>query len=247
MARQRPYSSETLTSKRDLSGAMSQPPRYESPLFRSFKAIEADSYRSILRFVEDHLPDISLLPVEEYFSLQHAYVAALYETGAYEKVVALSQQLLELSIIHNIYEIEGEDVYRVLLLRRASAEFYLMNYAESTRLCDQMLRLYPDFKEASILFERSLYQKPNGWVSKARATSVALFLLAAFLIAIEVLVVQSFWPEHTRAMMWLRNLSFLAGWLLLLGGDIIHRSWAWGKVRRLGKVYALRRAGRLQA
>ena len=216
----------------DLSGVMSQQPRYESPLFRSFKAIEADSYRTILRFVEDHLPDISLLPVEEYFSLQYAYVAALYETGAYEKVLQLSQQLLELCIIHNIYEVESEDVFRVLLLRRASACFYLMEYEQSAKLCDELLRLHPDCKEATVLYERALYQMPNGWVSRSRATSVALFLLAAFLIALEVLVVQTFWPDYSTPLMWVRNLSFLFGWLLLLGGDIIHRSWAWGQGRK---------------
>lgn len=211
---------------------------YGSSLYESFKAIDVDSYRSILRFVEDHSRDISRLPVAEYFSLQFAYVAALYETGAYRRVIELSDELLELSIVHNLDVVDGEDAFRVLLFRRASSLFYLMRYDECLRVTDQLLRLHPGFAAAALLYEKALYQRPNPWISRGRALSVALFLLAAGLIAAEVLVVRHFFEAWAAGFGHARNACFIVGWVLLLGGDVGHRSWAWATVKRRRSRYA---------
>ncbi len=108
-------------------------------LFRTFKEIEADGSRSVLRFVEEHARDISMLPVREYFGLQYAYCAALFETGNYRLVVDGTEELLELSIVHNLDEVDGEDAFRTLLDRRASSLFHLMRYDECIHICDQNL------------------------------------------------------------------------------------------------------------
>ena len=222
-----------------------QTPR-NSQLYRSFKAIEADSYRSILRFVENHTDELHLLTAREYFDLQYAYVAALYETGAYEQVVAQTTRLLELAIEHSVTEVDGEDAYRALLFRRAHGLFHLMRYDECIRVCDQTLRLYPEDRAVAHLYERALYQRPNVWVSRARATSVSLFLAAALLIAAEVIVVQHFLEEWAADVTLARNVCFVAGWLLLLGGDIAHRAWAWTRVANARRSYRARRAANMR-
>ena len=223
---------------------MSESQTYENSLYASFKAIDVGSYRSILRFVEDHSRDIGLLPVAEYFSLQFAYVAALYETGAYARVVDLSDELLELSIVHNLVTVDGEDAFRVLLFRRASALFYLMRYDECVRVTDQLLRIHPGFTAAALLYEKALYQRPNRWISRGRALSVTLFLVAAVLIAAEVLVVHHFFEPWSAAFGHARNACFILGWALLLGGDVGHRSWAWTTVRRRRGRYEEARSAR---
>jgi len=216
-----------------------------SPLFRTFKEIEADGSRSVLRFVEEHARDISMLPVREYFGLQYAYCAALFETGNYRLVVDGSEELLELSIIHNLEEVDGEDAFRTLLYRRASSLFYLMRYEECIHICDQLLRLHPQFVEAGQLYEKALYQKPIAWIARARALSVALFLFAAALIAFEVLVINQFAEDSWRTgFEYLRNGCFLLGWLMLLGGDIGHRTWAWSRVKHRRMKYLSKRTNR---
>ena len=217
---------------------------FESPLYRSFKAIEGDSYRSILRFVEDHSTDISQLPVPEYFDLQYAYVAALYETAGYQRVVDLTHELLELSIAHDLREVGGEDAYRSLLFRRASSLFRLARFGECAHVTDQLLRLYPNFRAASLLYEKALYQKPNAWLARARALSVVLFLAAAAVIAAELLVVRHLLPDHTEWVELTRNLCFLLGWVLLLGADLGHRAVAYLAVRRRRARAQRRRAAR---
>jgi tetratricopeptide (TPR) repeat protein len=216
-----------------------------SPLFRTFKEIEPDGSRSVLRFVEEHAQDISMLPVREYFGLQYAYCAALYETGNYRQVVECTKELLELSIMHNLNEVDGEDAFRTLLFRRASSLFHLMSYDECIHICDQLLRLHPQFLEAGQLYEKALYQKPIAWIAKARALSVALFLSAATLIAFEVLVINQFAEATWRTVFeYCRNGCFLLGWLMLLGGDIAHRTWAWSRVKHRRSKYASKRASR---
>ena len=216
--------------------------QYVSSLFQSFKEIEPDGYRSILRFVEDHSTDISMLPVQEYFALQYAYAAALFETGGYQRVVALSDELLELSIVHSLQEVDGEDAYRALLYRRASSLLHLMRYDECIYVCDQLLRLHPTFTAAGILYEKALYQRPNALITRGRALSVVLFLLAASLIAFEVLVAEYFFGDRLDPYLgYVRNGSLFLGWSLLLFGDIAHRGFAWWRVRLRKVRYATRR------
>ncbi len=218
---------------------MSESQTNTSPLYRSFKLIEGESYRSILRFVEDHSTDISLLPIREYFELQYAYVAALFETGGHARVVELTHELLELSIVHSLIHVDGEDAFRTLLFRRASSLFHLMRYEQCLHVCDQLIRLHPDFAAATLLYEKALYQRPNKWVTRARAFSVFLFLAAATLIAAEVLVLDYILDTKVdRNFAHLRNGCFIIGWCLLLFGDIGHRSWAWLRVKSRANQYA---------
>ena len=221
---------------------MSESQTYQSELYLSFKAIEGDSYRSILRFIEEHSTDITFLPVREYFQLQYAYVLALYQTGAYQRVVDKSEELIELSIFHNIVEVDGEDAFKVLLYKRASSLFHLMEYEACLHVCDQLFRLAPEHEEAAILYEKALYQKPITWISRARLLSVGLFLSAATLIAIEVLLIQYILNiEVGDWLVYARNTCFILGWILLLVGDVGHRAWAWIKVRNKKRTYHNRR------
>ncbi len=226
---------------------MAELPTYESHLYRSFKAIDSDSYRSILRFIENHSAELGKLPVREYFDLQYAYVAALYETGAYVRVVSETVELLELSIVHSIVSVGDEDVFRVLLYRRANSLFHLMAYEEAERVVDQLLRIYPEHAPSRQLHERILYQRPNRWVGRGRAASVLLFLASALLIALEVLVVVHFFPDWSQVIMQVRNVAFVTGWVLLLGGDLLHRAWAWMRVSHVASTYQKRRAQKSNA
>ncbi|MFK8057502.1 MAG: hypothetical protein AB8F78_15360 [Saprospiraceae bacterium] len=225
---------------------MTNNPQLKStPLFRTFKEIEAAGSRSVLRFVEENALDISRLPVKEYFGLQYAYCSALFETGNYRLVVECTVELLELSILDNLVEVDGEDAFRTLLFRRASSLFHLMQYEECIHVCDQLLRLHPDFVEAGQLYEKALYQKPIAWIAKARALSVALFLFAAALIAFEVLVINQFAEANWRTgFEYFRNGCFLLGWVMLLGGDIGHRTWAWSRVKHRRMKYIAKRGSR---
>ena len=224
---------------------MTNPQTKSSNLFSTFKEIEAGGSRSVLRFVEEHARDISMLPVREYFNLQYAYCSALFETGNYQLVVDCTVELLELSILDNLKEVDGEDAFRTLLYRRASSLFHLMKYEECIHVCDQLLRLHPQFVEAGQLYEKALYQKPIPWIAKARALSVALFLFAAALIAFEVLVINQFAESTWRTgFEYFRNGCFLFGWLLLLGGDIGHRTWAWSRVKHRRMKYISKRNSR---
>lgn len=204
-----------------------------TPLYRSFRELRSASFRTVMRFVEDHTRDISLLPVHEYFALQYGYVAALHQAGHHARVAELTEELLEVSIVHNLREVDGEQAFEVLLYRRADAFFHLAEYRAATHVATELVRLQPDDPEAVSLLERTLYQRYNPWVARLRQLSVVLFLVAASLIAFEVLVIHNFFSGWSDGFELARNVSFVVGWSVLLGADVGHRSWAWWRVRGL--------------
>ena len=215
-----------------------------SKLFRSFRLISATGHRSVIRFVEDHLADIHELPVREYFELRYWHLAALYEVGDYQAVLDVSTELLELSILEDIRTVEEEDAYRTVLFRRASALYKSAQYAAAAQLCEQIVRLYPQFRAAALLYERALYQQPNPRVRMGRAACIVLFLSAAALTALELLVVDYFFEQHLSFVVLLRNVVFALGWLLMLVGDVGYRAYAWLRVRTTVMAATRRRAAR---
>ena len=75
---------------------------YHSKVYRDFKEIREDSFRTVIVFYERYLPDISSLEFPEQFELLVDYADALFESGAYQKHLIASREIIRNSIYNNI-------------------------------------------------------------------------------------------------------------------------------------------------
>mgnify|MGYP001546090202 CR=1 FL=1 len=205
---------------------------YHSLLYRNFKEIAADNFRQIIRFYEENEKKIRFLHFEEYFDLQAAYVNALFEIGAYKKYLLGVDQVIEMTITHNIRQHHGEDVFRQLLFRKAASLYNLHDFDKSRYILCELIKIDKNDKFAIQLLTACLRKQPSNWLRVFRAVSIFLFLATALIIFIEVMAIRPFFENYSSDIELIRNISFVSGLLVLGTGVLYHRLHADYKVSR---------------
>lgn len=188
-------------------------PAYRLKLYRNFKALGATDFHSIVRYYEQHEDGLVSLDFEEYFDCALLYTQALYETGDYGKHVVMSDHLLELIIMNNVETLGGEDIYARVLYRKAAAQFNQFEFANAGHVLRELIKLHPRDEPAKRLLLHCLLEQKPSWLQKVRAFAVALTLLAATAIALEIFIVKPFFPQWFDMALVVHNV-FLAGGIL---------------------------------
>ncbi len=189
---------------------------YHSKVYQDFMEIQNEEYRTIIRFFEEYQNEINQLDVEEYFELTMAYTKALFEVGAYNSFLNIVDEAIAATIDHNIQFYKGEDIYQELLFRKAAAHYNLHNYEESKYILRELIKIDP-WNQISVRFlKKCLRSQQPAYIRSARAGIVALFMLAALVIAVEILILRPVFPEYVTVVENTRNIIFLSGIGLLI-------------------------------
>ena len=102
------------------------------------------SFHERIRFFESHSQEISTLSTSEKSEIQFDYLCCLFEIGRYRKFLAQVDPLIEEVIIENIYEIEGKDVYKDLLSKKAASSYNISDHAQADYILKSLMSLYPE-------------------------------------------------------------------------------------------------------
>lgn len=197
-------------------------PKYRSKIYGDFQTIPATEWRTVVRYYESCEEQIRELDFAEYFVILMAYTNALFETGAYQKHLLMADVLIETSVMNDVELFRGEDVFRYALFRKASSYFFLHELDKCEYILRELLRINPYDQPAALLLKKCLRKKHPAFVAQARAAAIFLFLLSAFIICLEVLIVRPFYPAFDQPVEMSRNFVFLLGILALVSGDLIH-------------------------
>lgn len=196
---------------------------YHSRVYRDFKGISAIDYRKIIHFYEAHEEEIRGLDEDEYFEMLTAYVNSLFEVGEYRQHCLMVDLVIEASIERNIHLYRGEDLFRKMLFRKAASHYHAEDYSQAEYILKELLRMDPSHQHASLFLKKCLRQKEPGFLQRVRAASIFLFLLAALVISIEVLIVRPFYEIHTHLVEVSRYSIIALGCLVWAGGIGLHR------------------------
>ena len=196
---------------------------YRSKIYRGFKEIESNEYHSLVQYYEAHEKQIKQLDFSEFFDVLITYTEALFEVGSYQSHALMVNTAIEISIENNIKFYNKKDIFSELLFKKAASCFNLMKYQEAEHILRELIKINPQ-NEISIRFlNKCLNQTKPSFVRNAQAFSIVLFLLAALLISIEVIVVRPLFEAHTSTLELTRNGIFSFGVLVLMGAELAHR------------------------
>lgn len=196
-----------------------------SKTYNNFKEIDMYAYQLIVDFYATHKEDIQRLKFHEYFELHLAYIEALLETGLYQNLLKICDETIEAVIQNNIQYYQGEDIYRKLLLRKASAHFNLLEYHKTEFILKELIKINPKDGHAIRFFRKSQIHRPPTFVQNTRNVSLLLFLFTAMVICFEMSYFGFGKSQSEMGMMIevARNVVFLTGWFILILGDGIFR------------------------
>ncbi len=196
---------------------------YHSRVYRDFKAIDSAAYRQIIHFYEKQEASIQGLDFEERFDMLSAYVDALFEIGSYQKHLLLVDYVIESAILQNIQSYKGKDIYFNMLFRKAASLYNLVEYDSAVRILRELVKIDPWNKDAVSFLKKCMRKKQPRLLQYSKAASILLFLLAAFVIGIEVLFIHPFYNQLVPLVERSWMLTLLFGIILLVIGDLVHR------------------------
>lgn len=213
-------------------------------LYRNFKAIEINDFHGIIRYYEQNEDGIRSLDFIEYMDCTLLYAHALYEAEYYGKFLVMCDHLLELSIMQNIQEWEGDDLYHRLLLSKSAALYQQQEYAKSERVLKEVIKIYPYDGLAAVYLNKAMLRQRPLWLFHARGLTVGLALIAVVVIALEIVALPQLFPSLSTPFQIAHNLLIGLSLASLALSEAFH---VWRCRRRCVKFVAQARKRRQEA
>ncbi len=192
-------------------------------LYRDFQDIDGSAYHTIIRFYETKIRVITRLPFDLYFDILVDYTNALFEVGAYAKHLPAADEVVRLSIENNIQFHKGEDIYFKNLYQKAASHYNRLEYEQAIHILRELIKIAPHHGLSILFLKKCMNRSQPKYIKIARATSIVLFLGAAIITAIEVMVIRPFSATHTIVFEQIRFATLGIGILVLLGTFLYHR------------------------
>jgi tetratricopeptide (TPR) repeat protein len=212
---------------------MNQPQTYYSQLYRNFRAIEAGEFRKLVHFYERHEKEIVHLEFVEYFELLVTYTNALFEIAAYQKHLLMADVVIEISFAENITEVGGQEIFHATLFQKAASYYNLFDFPKAIYILSELVKMEPNNPEVAEFLERCLRQNRPQLIRHTRAIAIFIFLATALIISVEALIIRNFYANWAHLVEISRNYLFVLGFIVLIGGELVHRFKAKREVLKL--------------
>lgn len=182
-----------------------------SQVYPLFKGLDRDNPMEVIRFYSEYQGHIRQLDDKAYFEITRAYGDALVASEAYEQFVAIADELITHTLMDTSTGAAGKLLYQRFIRQKGESLIHLGQHNEAVHIFKELLKMDPNnrFYQKQMLDARLLH-KPT-WMNHVRAVTILMFLASAFVIAVEVLVVRTFFTDYSRLVELLRSLLFIAG------------------------------------
>lgn len=202
------------------------------PVYREFKTMEDHSFRSIVRYFEEHREGIRQLPFDEYFELLVEYANALFETGKYHKHLKASEGIIDWVIDRNIKYYRGVDIFRQTLFKKAASHYNLHQISKAQHIIEELIKMDPRDSKNRRFLVRCFRKRPSSLKQKLRAVCIGFILMSALTISAELLIFRPFYPSWVQSVELLRNILFALGIFVFIAGEGVHRFRSWQSMRK---------------
>ena len=196
---------------------------YHTKIYRDFKEIESGEYRDIVSYYDEFEADIRQLDFQEYFEVLVTFVDALFQLGKYQKHLLMVDVAIEASVMNNVKMYQDTDIFHKLLFQKAASSYHTFDLERADHILRQLIKMHPKDKISALFLKKCLRRKRPTFIANTRAISILLFLSAAVVISIEVLVIENFFQNILWAITLFRNVLFASGMAALIGGELWHR------------------------
>lgn len=168
----------------------------DNELYIQYFNIGVTSYREKVKFYEQHILNRDALDFESQVDIDLDYLQALFEVGKYHRFLSKVDHYIELVIMENIELHNGEDIYSVLLFKKAACLYNLHQYEASLVILEQLQKIDPGNEVAPRLRYKCTRQLHKNRDETFRAVSVVSLLCGVSLKVAEILVIEPFYDEY---------------------------------------------------
>lgn len=199
-----------------------------------FNGISPKLFQIIIHYFERNRYLFSSLDKPVYFEVKVKYLNALFNQGAYEKIVEEIDEAIEICIQENIYDLGTyKNIYAQLLFKKAVALFHTNQLPQALRVLKALIRLNGQRDAYLYLVRRCCQQSYKPIIMKSRAIFIGLLLLTAAVLAIEIFLIKNFFPTYEPEIQLSRNILFATSLIVLLLPELGCRWAAYLKAKQI--------------
>ena len=119
---------------------MNQDNIYDDLYFRYYN-LGNHAYYDKVKFYETYIKENDNLLYEEKLDLTLDYVLSIFSIGKYHKFLSLVDPIIETIIRDNIHSFNDQDLFQILLFKKAAALYNLKKYEESIIISKQLVKI----------------------------------------------------------------------------------------------------------
>jgi len=196
-------------------------------LLLDYSKIEKTNYKAKVQFYESKQNKISELLPKDKLEFDVDYTNALFELGKYVKCEGILHGLILTVIRDNIFDLDGKDVYQDLLFKKSACHFNIGEPEKCKHILSELIKINPDEANYKNFYKRCFrieHKKTYRWMG---GLVVAIFLVSAIIVPVELLVVKPFYNAAAQGVEFLRNgLIVIALILTCMKEYLFHKSFS---------------------
>lgn len=196
---------------------------HRSDFYFEYHRMGHGAFRDKVRFYEENKSVLSGLDYEERVDIDLDYLICLFEIGKYHKFLMKVDPMIETTIIDNIYEYNGINIYNDLLFKKAACLFNTGQYQKSDTVAKALLKIDPKAEDVRSLYGKSKRKQGNDWYETMKAAAMVLLISAVSISIAELIVVKAFYENLLSTFHMLKMTCFILGFLFLIGKEIYLR------------------------
>jgi hypothetical protein len=131
--------------------------------------------------------------------------------------------VIEASVMERVHDWRGQDIFRLMLFRKAASCYHLRRMEEAIHILLELLRMDREDRDVRRFLVTCLRVRDPSVLRRRQALVMASLLMGMGLWLMEVLVIRNFFPSwggYAGTVAWI-GIAGSGGWLL--GGMLWHR------------------------
>lgn len=185
-------------------------------IYWEYFKLDETAYRDKVRLYEEHTTEISTLFFEEKLEIEVDYLFCLFEIGRYDRYLSKVDTMIETVIMENIYQIQGIDIFKELLFRKAACYYQLKQYKKANDILKQLISMDASNPYYMGLYTICLRKTHNDISLSIKAMAVACFMIVLGITLARILI-EPFFAYYFEPFIILRTALFFSAILLLVG------------------------------
>lgn len=191
-------------------------------------SIDSNSYSRKISFYEEHKSAIDLLIDTSKFEIDIDYILALFEVGKYDNFLDKVDHFIEFTIINNVSLYQGEDLFTLLLFKKAAALYNTSQVHKAVDVLKELIKIKPDEMLYQKFLRRCYKITINFNQQTQKGSIVLLFLTFIFLSAIQLFVIDIFFADTAGVFSILKSGTLILAVCIWIGVELF-QEWKFRK------------------
>ena len=163
------------------------------------------AFRDKMKFYEEHNKLFDNLTFDKKIEIDIDYILCLFEVGRYERFLSFVDNILEIIIIENIYEYQGQNIFNELLLKKSACYYHIQQYQKSLKLIGQLIKINPEHPNALDLYSLCRRKIKDSAVINLKALAISSIFLALSITFSQIMFIEPFYETATNLIEDIRN------------------------------------------